>query len=176
MPMVYLLGIMMLVMLAFDFTFYAIMLYFVVYRVLDRLDMSDDDLEKKLDVGNSLRIAVYLAFLPFLIFMVCGLLIGFLYSFLLSFLFGALVPMIFRPMSFLFIPGVPGIIDNFGLAMMSITYFIPLIQLLYVKKQLDLTWIPSLIVFGIVWLGPFLINFLFIGAAGALPMFLTPPA
>ncbi|MHA1143210.1 MAG: hypothetical protein ACTSRW_00560 [Candidatus Helarchaeota archaeon] len=173
MPTIYLVGVMMIGMLVFDFVFYAIMLYFVVFRVLDRLEMATDDLPEKFTVGNTLRISIYLAFLPFMIFLACGLVIGFLYTFLLSFMLGALVPFIFQPMTFI-IPGIPGIIDQLGLALMIITLFIPLIQLVFVKKQFSLSWVPSLLVFALVWLIPFFINFAFLGAAGAIPMFLTP--
>ena len=61
-----------------------------------------------------------------------------------------------------------------GLAVMIITILIPLIQLVYTKKQLKLTWVPSLLVFAIVWLVPFFVNMALLGAVGAIPMFLTP--
>lgn len=159
MPNVYLVGVMMLVILVFNFAFYACVLYFVAGRLLTALNRPTDELSKRLSAGNSLKMSLYLSFLPFMVYFIFGFIIGFLYVQFTSF-FGP------TPMSGNIVA------DLMGLAIFNITLVIPLIQLVYTKKQLDLSWVPSLLVFALLWIVPFLVDLALIGMTGALPMYL----
>ena len=170
MPDVFILGIMMLVILIFDFAFSMVILYFVAFRLLEALKMTTPDLAEKFSLGNTVKVSVYFAFLPFMIFFLYGLVIGFLYTFVASFFFGILLPYFFIPMHLIIIPGIPGIVDQLGLGILIITILIPIMQLVYTKQKLGLTWGPGLLIFMLVWFVPFLVNFAFLNIAGAIPM------